>query len=58
MRRFSLKLSDSFVRTLNKQQYKDATHWLRLTARQLDKTIVWETLVGKTIDAMLYGEKK
>ena len=53
MRCFSLKLSDSFIRTLNRQQYKDVTHWLRLTARQLDKAIVWKDFNKKIREALL-----
>lgn len=41
---FRLTISDDMVRTLTKQQYKDATHWLRTSARVIRRPVMMMTM--------------
>ncbi len=45
---FKLALPDDIIRTLNKQQYKRAMHWLRQCRRQM------EPVVKAKVDSFLH----
>ena len=54
-RHYSFKLKDEFVRGMNRQQYKAASHWARLAARIVDSKINWDVFNRHIFDTMIYG---
>lgn len=55
MRCFRFTLPDHVLREMNRQQYKSAMRWLRLTARIVDKKINWPNLCRHINNVMTYG---
>ena len=54
-RHFRFVLKDEFIRGMNRNQYKAASHWVRWTARFIDSRIVWDRVQDHFRDVMLYG---
>lgn len=52
---FRLCLPDRAVRGMNRQQYKRASHWIRLCSRQLHARMNWDVIFKSLADVMLYG---
>lgn len=55
MRCFSLHLPDAFIRSLNRRQYKDVSHYLRSCARLVDAGIDWDVVSQKSTDLAING---
>ena len=41
-----LTLNSSFIRKMNKQQYKETMHWLRLCCRIVENQVIQEIYYG------------
>lgn len=54
-RHFTFKLKDEFIRSMNREQYKTASHNARWFARHIDKLMNWEVITKKFTDLVIYG---
>ena len=50
-----LRLSDKVVHGMNRQQYKQASHWIRSASRLIDAKIDWDAGYRHISDAMIFG---
>ena len=57
-RRFKFTLPDRIVRGMNRQQYKTASRWLRLSCRIVHDSINWEAFERHIRDVLIYGADK
>lgn len=55
MRCFSLYLPDAFIRSLNRQQYKEVSRYLRSCARLVDAGICWDVVSQRLKDLVING---
>ena len=50
-----IKVKDSIVRTMNRQQYKESARWCRVVRNIVEEKIPASVLNETALDAMIYG---
>ena len=57
-RHFSFKLKDEVVRSMNREQYEAARHYVRWAARYTDFAINWDKFRERICDIIVYGRSE
>lgn len=57
-RHFTLGLRDEVARKMNREQYKNARHYLRWLARYIDRKINWEVVDTAYLDMITNGRNE